>query len=47
MICSNKRKRIDNFPQIVSTRTCLRAAQEAGYVLGNIETKNATTPWAK
>ena len=43
-VFSNKRQRIEKFPHGVSIRTWVRAEQEAGYVLGNIETKTAMTP---
>ena len=44
MICSNKHKCIEKVPQCVPIRTFLRVVQEAGYVLGQIVTKTATTP---
>ena len=47
MFCPNKCQRSEMFSQGVSTRKWLRAVQEADYVLGNIETKTATTPRAK
>ena len=47
MFCSHKCQRIENFPQGMSIITWLRSVQQAGYFLGNIETKTATTPRAK
>ena len=47
MICSNNSKRFEKSPQGVSITIWLRSVQEAGYVLGNIETKTVTTPRAK
>ena len=47
MYYSNKQQRIEIFPKGVSIRTWLRSVQEAGYVLGKIETKTATSPKAR
>ena len=47
MFCSNKGQRIEKFLNGVSIRTCIRAVQETGYLLGKIKTKTATTPWAR
>ena len=47
MYCSNKRQRIEKSPKGVFIRTWLRSFQEAGYVLGKIETKTTTYPRAR
>ena len=47
MFCSNKGQRIEKFLNGVSIRTCIRAVQETGYLLGKIKTKTSTTPWAR
>ena len=44
MYCSNKQQRIEKFPKGVSIRTWMRAFQESGYVLIEIETNTATSP---
>ena len=44
MFCSNKRQQIKKVLKGVPIRTFLRAVQEAGYVLGKIESKTAMTP---
>ena len=41
MYHSNKQQQIEKVPKGVSIKTWLRAFQEAGYVLGKIETKTA------
>ena len=46
MFYSTKRQHIGKVSQGVSIRKWLREVQEAGYVLGNIETKTAATPRA-
>ena len=47
MCCYNKGQRIEKVLKGVSINTCLRAVQEAGYLLSKIETKTATTSWAR
>ena len=47
MYRSKKIQRIEKFPKGVSIKTWLRAVQEAGFLLGKIETKTATSPRAR
>ena len=47
MVISNKNKSIKKLPQYIPIRTWLKEVQEAGYALGQIKTKTATTPRAK
>ena len=44
MYRSKKRQKIEQVPNFVSLETWLRAVQESGFVLGEIETKTATSP---
>ena len=43
MYLSNKRQRIEQVPNGVSLKTWVRSVQEAGFVLGEIKTKTATS----
>ena len=47
MYLLNKIQSIEQVPDGVYLKTWMRAVQEAGFVLGNIETKTATSPRAR
>ena len=47
MYRSNNRQRTEQVPDGVSLNTWVRAVQESGFVLGNIETKTATSQTAR
>ena len=47
MYRSNKRQRTEQVPDGMSLKTWVGAVQEAGFVLGNIETKTATSQTAR
>ena len=47
MVCSKKRKMIEEVPQGVHLNTWMKAVQEAAFVLGMIETDKVTLPRAR
>ena len=46
MYRSKMKQQVEKVPKGVSITTWLRAVQESGFVLGNIETNTATSPRA-
>ena len=47
MVCSKKRKRIEEAPQGVNLKTWLTEVQEAAFFLGKIDTNKVTSPRAR